>query len=316
MSWEVGRATADKTEDSLAPCRPQASPSGRPQSARGRPMSAGSGRGPVGDIFAATGSRPTRPGRRALPAELGLAGHRVLTLPSHVDTCDQGEKCCWRWLAHSVLKEASWLKEDLDSVRQEHAQSVGERTKLEHDTEAFAELRGAHAATQRELDSLKAEAAEVRRELAAIRTAHAHKAAREQELERELSRVDEERRRFIEQEAASTRRADEAERELERARHREQELEMKLLSTREAEADAHAEVKEVRAELDHHRKVMEEEEMKRQSRARAMAKREKRGGPGTRLAASGGPWGRSTAAARAAHSSPADHSMAGFKKLL
>ncbi|OLP77235.1 hypothetical protein AK812_SmicGene42724 [Symbiodinium microadriaticum] len=96
-------------------------PSSRPQSARSvsargsrpqsaRPQSAQSRRSEFDGIAAREGDgpagatdEPTTAGRRILPAELGLAGRRVLTLPSHVDNCDQGEACCWRWLAHAAM---------------------------------------------------------------------------------------------------------------------------------------------------------------------------------------------------------------------
>lgn len=236
----------------------------RPQSAvttkgkASRPQSAAAGR--------SHGASPSNAGRRVLPAELGLAGRRVLTLPSHVDTCDQGERCCWRWLAHAVLKEASWLKEDLDSVREEHSAYVGERVKVEHDIEAFAELRGAHAQMQREFSEARADACELRRELSAIRTAHAHKAAREKELERELARTEEERLRTADREAAERTRAEEAENLLAKARAAAEEWKEKLLRMEGLEAQTDAELRDLRTQRDTLRREKEELEAKRKKK--------------------------------------------------
>merc|ERR1712032_163254 len=115
------------------------------------------------------------------------------------------------------------------------------------------------------------------RELTSIRTAHAHKAAREQELERELARVEEEKRRCMQQEAVALRRAEDAERELDRSRHREQEMEKKLLFARDAETHLVSEIKELRADREQVRKAMEAEAAKKQSLAKARARRDKKG---------------------------------------
>lgn len=201
-----------------------------------------------------------------LPAELGLAGRRVLTLPSHVEQCDQGEQCCWRWLAHAVLKEASWLREDLDNVREEHSQFTRERQKAELDTEAFAELRGAHAETQRELKDAREEAADLRRELAALKTAHAHKTAREQELERELGRVDKERRDITVRESNALQRAETAERELSRLTAAEEELQQRAQQMEDWKVRMDVELQETRAERDALRQVVEEAAKKKKVR--------------------------------------------------
>mmetsp|Transcript_124551 Transcript_124551/g.346791 ORF Transcript_124551/g.346791 Transcript_124551/m.346791 type:complete len:317 (-) Transcript_124551:81-1031(-) len=254
----------------LGPWNPKPPSPSRPQSARkpSRPQSATTSRtGCSGGRHPATTPTSLGLGRRVLPAELGLAGRRVLTLPSHVDTCDQGERCCWRWLAHAVLKEASWLKEDLDSVREEHSAYVGERAKVEHDIEAFAELRGAHAQLQREFHEVRADACELRRELSSIRIAHAHKAAREKELERDLARTEEERVRTAEREADAKRRADEAESLLTQARAEAEELKAKLRRMQGLEAETDIQLRELRTERDELLREKEEAELKRKKRA-------------------------------------------------
>jgi len=229
----------------------------RPQSAAGSPLGKGasSGAGGGGTSRGARG-RDASPepggagGRRVLPAELGLAGRRVLTLPSHVDQCDKGEQCCWRWLAHAVLKEASWLKEDLDTAREEHAQYTRERMKAEHDAEAFAELRGAHAEMQRELADVRSEAHELRRELTALKTAHAHKVAHEQELERELARSDRERKMTAEREGIAMRRAQQGEQESTVAKAMVEDLQKKLLHAEDQRARTKADLDAIKREKD------------------------------------------------------------------
>lgn len=281
MSWEGTAAPAPRTPWSPAP-----PPGSRPPSATNRPQSAGSIRrqrpqsapmdGRIGNrppsLNASSTLTPTamlmsptsnsaaaNPGRRVVAADLGLASQRVLTLPSHVGTCNMGEKCCWRWLAHSVLKEATWLKKDLDSVREERAQQcTNERFKIDHNAEAFAELRGAHAEKQRELGVVSAEVADLRRELGAMRTAHVYKAARTDELERELARVEEARRVAAEREAAATRRADEAERELARALAVEKELSQSLLAKEDWKTKAIADQRELQAEYDQLKQAADE----------------------------------------------------------
>jgi len=217
-------------------------------------------------------------GRRMLPAELGLAGRRVLTLPSHVEQCDQGEQCCWRWLAHAVLKEASWLREDLDVARDEHSQYTREKQKAELDAEAYAELRGAHTETIRELKDGREEAGDLRRELAALKTAHAHKTAREQELMRELTRIEKDRREVATSEGTAVKRAEAAERELARASAAEEELHQRVLQFEDMKARLIADVQELKGERDLLRAAAEEASKKKKRNQRAA--RPKSGGRG------------------------------------
>jgi len=193
-----------------------------------------------------------------LPAELGLAGRRVLQLPSHVDQCDKGEQCCWRWLAHAVLKEASWLKEDLDVSREEHAQYTRERVKVDHDSEAYAELRGAHAETQRELAEIRSETYDLRRELAALKTAHAHKVAHEQELERELAKCERERKLTAEKEVAATKRALAAEKEAMTAAALAEDLQRKMLYSEDQKARIKGDLDSLKREKDALQQVLDD----------------------------------------------------------
>ncbi|CAE8590512.1 unnamed protein product, partial [Polarella glacialis] len=163
--------------------RPQSASGVRPQSAgqiRDRPQSARQIRDRPGSAMSRPGSARARSPPRAgspsrtqrLPAEMGLAGLQVLHLPPDVTACDAGEQCCWRWLSHSLLKESSWLKDDLDHVRQEHEQYMGQRTKVELDIEAFAELRGSHKTLLHELHHSRAECTDLRRDFTVLKMTH------------------------------------------------------------------------------------------------------------------------------------------------
>lgn len=198
-------------------------------------------------------------------------------MPSHVEQCDQGEQCCWRWLAHAVLKEASWLREDLEKTRDEHSQYTREKHKAELDAEAYAELRGAHAETIRELKDAREEAGDLRRELAALKTAHAHKTAREQELMRELTRVEKERREVATSEGAAAKRAEAAERELARASAAEEELQQRVLQFEDLKARLVADLQELKGERDLLRAAAEEKSKKKTRNQRARPKSSGRG---------------------------------------
>jgi len=238
----------------------------RPSSSRTPERTNGSAISPVG-LPSTAKSNAGLPSATKLPAELGLAGRRLVNLPSNIDTCDQGERCCWRWLAHSVLKEASWLKEELDAVRKDQGERLAERAKVEHDAEAHAELRGAHAEVQRELIEARAEICELRRERAAMRTENATKAAREVELEREIARAEDDKLRTCDREAAAYRRAQDSEALLARTRVTVEELRKQLAQAEVAQAHAAAQLAQVTKELN---------EMQREREATAEARRKKR----------------------------------------
>lgn len=202
-------------------------------------------------------NRPSSAGRRMLPAELGLAGRRVLALPSHVDQCDQGENCCWRWLAHSVLRESAWLKEDLDSVRKEHEEQLDSRIKAENDIEAYAELRGSHFAIQSELKDLRHESTDLRRDLMKLKAEHAQKVAREQELQREVSRLEAEKRQVEQREKEAKQHADQLQQQLTAQRSAAEEMNHQILRLEDAKVQTEAESKRFQAECVELRKTVE-----------------------------------------------------------
>jgi len=266
VSWPTGEMSSGKL-------------TGRPSSAGGartssRPSSAGGARASSRPSSSRTadrsGSVPSNTGlplTTKLPAELGLAGIRLNNLPANVDTCDQSERCCWRWLAHSVLKEASWLKDELDAVRKEQGNRLAERAKVEHNAEAHAELRGTHAEVQRVLSEARAEICEFRRERAAMRTENATKAAREVELEREVARLEDDRLRTSDREADAHCRAVDSEACLARTRETVEELRKQLSQTEIAQALSTAQLAQV---------TKERNELQREKEAEKEARRRKR----------------------------------------
>eukprot|EP00930_Biecheleria_cincta_P056503 TRINITY_DN4260_c0_g1_i1.p1 TRINITY_DN4260_c0_g1~~TRINITY_DN4260_c0_g1_i1.p1 ORF type:complete len:292 (-),score=56.69 TRINITY_DN4260_c0_g1_i1:2-877(-) len=248
---------------------PRPPSSGRPQSARGsrpRPQSAGARSNNSSVTFSSSkglltgqkmNNRPSSAGRRMLPAELGLAGRRILALPAHIDQCDQGENCCWRWLAHAVLRESAWLKEDLDSVRKEHEEQLTSRTKVENDIEAYAELRGSHSAMQSELKDLRHESAELRRELMALKAAHAHKVSREQELQREVSRLEAEKGQMEQRQNEAKLHADHLQQQLAAQRSAGEEMNHQILRLEDAKAQIESESKRYQVECAELRKTVD-----------------------------------------------------------
>jgi len=168
-----------------------------------------------------------------LPAELGLAGTRMLAVPSHVKTCNDAENCCWRWLAHSLLKEVEWGAQELQTAQSGLSAKMKEREQIEHDFVAFAELRGAHFETQKQLDECKMQAKNLTDELAVLRSESAQKAARALELERQTMMLLESQRALADKESEAQHRAAELEVKLVRAGCREEELRRRLQDSEE-----------------------------------------------------------------------------------
>mmetsp|Transcript_61926 Transcript_61926/g.119373 ORF Transcript_61926/g.119373 Transcript_61926/m.119373 type:complete len:279 (-) Transcript_61926:373-1209(-) len=247
----------------------------RPSSACARPSSAGAVRSSSRLSSVRTADRGNSggvnnaglPSTTKLPAELGLAGRRLVSLPHNVGGCDQGERCCWRWLAHSVLEEAAGLKEELDAVRKEQGDRLAERAKVEHDVEAHAELRGTHAEVQRELSGTRVQIGELRQERAAMRAEIATKAAREVELEREIARAEDDKLRTSEREAAANRRAQESEAILARTQATLEEFRKQISQQEIAQAHAAVQLAQV---------IKERDELQREREVAAEARRRKR----------------------------------------
>lgn len=265
----------------------------RPQSARVRPQSAQSRRS-EGDggqsCLSYKGlmtrqqhhNRPSSAGRRILPAELGLSGRRVLTLPSHVDNCDQGESCCWRWLAHAVLKEASWLKEDLDTLRKEYAHHMEQQTKIESSVEELAELRGAHRTLQIELRSSRDSCDVLRQDLLLAKTQAVQKQSREEDLTQEVARLTEEKSQATAKAEKAMEKSMETERENYKMHADVEDLKRQLLFLEDDKVRTEGLMKALTKERDELREAQEaqKEAQKRRKAAKAKAATAKPGSNG------------------------------------
>lgn len=191
-------------------------------------------------------------GQRLFPAELGLSSGRVLTLPSHLDNCSAGDKCCWRWLTHAVLREAAWLKADLEGARELHALEMSAPSKVysKHDAEAFAELRGAHAEAQRELRELRAETRDLEQELSQLKTEHAQGLAKEESVKSQIENSKGVRDAAATRAAEAADQAAAAELEVQRAKEEEAALQRNVLKAEDWKAQAEAAHRRLLAEYE------------------------------------------------------------------
>lgn len=247
-----------------------ASPATRQASAR--PGSAHSARLPAGALRPQS-AKALVAGKAVLPAELGLAGRRVLTLPSHVGDCSEGNNCCWRWLAHSLLKETSWLREDLDQTRklQEKAQSTID--KVHHDTEAFAELRGVHNTSLEQLTHYRTEVCELRHDLNQLKIAHALKLEHEERLSKANEMLKQDNARLQEKLRNESSRANEAVQGFAIAEAKLQKLQEKALTLQDAATLAQGQLKTALQERDLLRQQLEDfTAAKAKGKAKAKAK--------------------------------------------
>eukprot|EP00933_Yihiella_yeosuensis_P069844 TRINITY_DN7689_c0_g4_i2.p1 TRINITY_DN7689_c0_g4~~TRINITY_DN7689_c0_g4_i2.p1 ORF type:complete len:350 (+),score=47.91 TRINITY_DN7689_c0_g4_i2:86-1135(+) len=264
----------DWTVKTLNSSRPQSAGSlalSRPHSAGSRPQSAGGSRPRSAGM-----TRQVSPGqRKQLPAEMGLAGPQVINLPSYVESCDQGDRCCWRWLSHTLLQECSWLKEDLDTSRKEYQNYVGGMNKAEVDQTAFAELRGAHSALLNELRESRHENSDLRRDVRNLQGVDAKKTARIQELERDNSKLEAAHHQSAEKEATASQRWEASERELVEARRLIQELKRANVGLEDFKARALGELKNLRADNDKMTKALEERPVKKKGPAGAKQNQQK-----------------------------------------
>jgi len=159
-------------------------------------------------------------------------------LPMEVGSCDQGGKCCWRWLARAALeqvagepmshlvlsevvaslrsdmKELAELRKYHSSVTEELAQAAQDRNDLKAARKVMSELQDELSRLKRkesELVSLQAKHAE-------LEESHAKLRMQDENLKRQLSSLKAEQKILTEGDlAAAKHRAEEAERELTKA---------------------------------------------------------------------------------------------------
>jgi len=260
----------------------------------GRPSSAGSARPSSKRLI---GRRQSSVAFNAAAAAVcwpgvgSLSGHRFIHAPCDVDICDHGDRCCWRWLAHSILKETSWLKDELHKVRKDQGDRLAERAQVEHNTEAHAELRGTHAKMSCDLNEARAEICEFMRERTAMITNNATQAAREAEVEREIARLEEEKLRSCDRQDHANRRVQDSDALLASTLITLEELRQRLSQAEIAQALAAAQLAQVIKE----RSDLQKE--KEAAAAAAEARRRKRNDRKPAMARGQFP-GRSTSAPR------------------
>jgi len=150
---------------------------------------------------------------------------------------------------------------------------MGQRTKVELDIEAFAELRGSHKTLLHELHHSRAECTDLRRDFTVLKMTHAHTAIREQELEKQNILLLEARKHLTMKEAEATHRAVETERALKVSRAHEEELRSRFLDLEDFKVRAAGDIKMLMLERDKLRQAAESISKKGKLGKTALAKR-------------------------------------------
>jgi len=176
------------------------------------------------------------PLERQLAMALGLEAElHWPRLPLEVGSCEQGGRCCWRWLARAALERVAGvpmshlgladmvasLREELQGLKELRSwreQAEDQLEQAEKDKYELDKLRVAHEAAQQELRELRAKEKElvrVQAELAELHDANRQLQGREQCAQRELTALKAEKQVLVEGDLAAARiRAGQAEREL------------------------------------------------------------------------------------------------------
>merc|ERR1711879_690857 len=139
----------------------------------------------------------------------------------------------------------------------EHDEHMESHTKAEHDVTAFAELRGAHSALQQELGEYRHDCADLRRELMTLKAAHGQKVAREQELQRDTARLEEEKKESLAREAELRAAAETAQMELRNLRIANEDANRELRSMQDWKITAEMDLKRMASERDELKKAVE-----------------------------------------------------------
>jgi chromosome segregation ATPase len=145
----------------------------------------------------------------------------------------------------------------MTATRQEYERAMHERTKLEHDVEAFAELRGAHSQVQQEYYDLKMEVTRSRNEVMKLGNTLAQKNSREMELERELAQASAARQKAMDREVAALQKADDASMKMNKALYAEEYLRKELLRLEDEKVKMSHELRETKRERDTLKKLAE-----------------------------------------------------------
>lgn len=123
-----------------------------------------------------------------------------------------------------------------------------EREKLEHDAQAFAELRGAHGEAQRELSQLRLSSRDLAAEVAVLRGECGRAEMRSRELEQQVKLSQQTSKECRERDAASKKTISELEVELAKTRCKEEESVRLVNTLLDEKAQANGEIARLRAE--------------------------------------------------------------------
>jgi len=207
----------------------------------------------------------------SLPAQLGLAGGRLLGLPQRMRECPSGDRCSWRWLAEAVHQETSWLRDDLNASRNEHQAHLVERNRDEQGMETSAQLRGAHEHVHRELTDLRLYSQELRLQVEAQKSSNQQQSHDALILDEKLMCVDAEIARLNVKRRSKLERVEGARRELARIQAHKYELEWNLQKLVENQAHTELELRKLKSECTAMSKTCEKAEQRGANRA--MSKR-------------------------------------------
>jgi len=180
-----------------------------------------------------------------------------------------------------VLKEASWLKEDLDTLRKEYADRMEHQVKVENSVEELAELRGAHRTLQNELRLSREDCATLRQELLVAKTQAVQKQSREEDLVNDVARLKDEKSQASARADKALERAMEMERENYKMHADVEDLKRQLLFLEDDKVRAEGLIKALRKESDELRQEQEaqREAAKRRKAAKAKGAEKTKGTP-------------------------------------
>lgn len=142
---------------------------------------------------------------RSFSVLLGMARQgRALKLPSDVDMCPRGNRCCWRWLARGVVEQVSCgttsgqglteavssLSQELTALRKDSKECLAAKARCEQDNTLLCQLQHRQREMDSELQDLRCVRDRldiVQQENESLRTAKDRHASTERGLEKVVS---------------------------------------------------------------------------------------------------------------------------------
>eukprot|EP00927_Polykrikos_kofoidii_P038431 TRINITY_DN32776_c0_g1_i1.p1 TRINITY_DN32776_c0_g1~~TRINITY_DN32776_c0_g1_i1.p1 ORF type:complete len:398 (+),score=64.49 TRINITY_DN32776_c0_g1_i1:117-1310(+) len=214
------------------------------------------------------------PMERRVAEALGIAGHEsVLRIPLEAESCTQGTRCCWRWLARAALEEVggarlaasfngrhaslaefvSALREELASANEKSADIDTCKEQMARDAKEIDRLKErcrVKDAEVAELHSLRDECRRTRAECLELRTANARMIVNEARFDKELAALRLEHRALVEGDLVATKaRARDAELDAAKVRMAAADWQKKCEDALENDASSKAELSKLRKEL-------------------------------------------------------------------